>query len=112
MVAVSARRKEGHPVRKMTAVKREFVTLFGRVQGVGFRDHVVEIAARFDVAGFVRNVRGGDAVAIDVEGSHEQVDAFIEAVVAEPPRLARIERVERTPASVRGVQGFRREGTW
>ncbi len=92
-------------------MKREIVTLFGRVQGVGFRDAVVDLASRYPVAGTVRNVRDGERLAIDVEGGDNDVDAFIAHVLAEPPRLARVERVDRVAAAPTGARGFRRERT-
>ena len=92
-------------------MKRELVVLSGRVQGVGFRETVVAIAQRFDVAGTVRNERDGRRLTIDVEGEAEIVDAFVRSVLAEPPRFARIEQLERTAALPRGMLGFRREAT-
>lgn len=92
-------------------MKRELVTLSGRVQGVGFRDQVIDIAQRFAVAGTVRNVRAGARVEIDVEGAPAAVDAFVAAVLAEPPPAARIADVERHAAAPRGASGFRREAS-
>lgn len=90
-------------------MKRDLVTLSGRVQGVGFRDYVTHVARGFSVAGTVRNVRDGARVEIDVEGRAEDVDAFVAAVVADAPAPARIDDVRRLPAVPRGAVGFRRE---
>lgn len=92
-------------------MKRELITVSGRVQGVGFRDHVVEVARRFGVAGTVANVRAGARVAIDVEGRPDQVDAFVDAVLADPPPAARIAGVERVAATPQGADGFHRGPT-
>jgi acylphosphatase len=51
----------------------------GRVQGVGFRYTAREIAERFGVTGYVRNLRGGD-VELAVEGTPEIVDAYLAAL--------------------------------
>jgi len=51
----------------------------GRVQGVGFRAGVNNIAARHDVAGYVRNVNDGTVETI-VEGEEIEVDMFLAAV--------------------------------
>jgi len=91
---------------------RLIVRLTGRVQGVGFRDTVIFIAGEYDVAGSVRNLRGGDALEIDVEGSQSEVSRFVEAVLARPPSFARIESVSRTPAEPRGAVGFGRGSTF
>jgi acylphosphatase len=48
----------------------------GRVQGVGFRYTAQGLAARFPVAGFVRNQPSGD-VELVAEGPIDQVDAFL-----------------------------------
>jgi acylphosphatase len=75
------------------------------VQGVGFRYRVVQIAARFDVAGSVRNLRSG-AVEIDVEGDDAEVARFITAVLENPPRSAHVENVTEREAEPRYVSGF------
>ena len=92
-------------------MKRERVVLTGRVQGVGFRETVLAIARRFAVAGDVRNERDGRRLTIDVEGEPEIVDAFVLAVLAEPPPYARVDFVQKTQATPRGAVGFRREAT-
>ena len=48
----------------------------GRVQGVGFRYTTRGIAARFDVSGYVKNLRDG-TVEVVVQGVPEVVDAFL-----------------------------------
>jgi acylphosphatase len=92
-------------------VVREIVILSGRVQGVGFRDRVSEIARRFAVAGTVRNVVAGSRLEIDVEGADEEVKAFLAAVLAGPPRAADVQHVERRSAVPRGVRSFHQEAT-
>lgn len=53
----------------------------GRVQGVGFRFTAVQIAARYPVTGFVRNLRDGRVEAV-VQGAAQDIDAFAEALRA------------------------------
>jgi len=57
------------------------VTIFfsGRVQGVGFRYHTLQIAKEFDVSGVVRNLVDG-RVQLESEGNKEDVTAFIAEV--------------------------------
>jgi acylphosphatase len=90
----------------MSGMTRTIVTLSGVVQGVGFRYAVLRIAARYAVAGTVRNVRAGERVEIDVEGEAGVVDRFIDDVLAQPPSSARVDRVERRNAEPRGPHGF------
>ena len=87
-------------------VKRELVVLHGRVQGVFFRQTVLEIAARHAVAGTVRN-RADATLEIDVEGESAAVDAFLTDVLANPPRHARVDRTMREPRAPSGMRGFR-----
>ncbi len=84
---------------------RTILTLSGRVQGVGFRYTVLRIATRYDVAGTVRNLRDG-RVEVDAEGSAAAVDAFLQDVLANPPRGARIEHAARGGAEPRLLQTF------
>jgi acylphosphatase len=87
-------------------VKRELVVLHGRVQGVFFRQTVLEtIAPRHAVAGTIRNRRDG-TLEIDVEGDPPAVDAFVADVLANPPRMAQVDRVTREPRAPNGMRGF------
>ena len=81
-------RKAGHPVEPVTqtmkntrqelAAKEVFhLTAFfsGRVQGVGFRYHTLQVAKEFDVSGYVRNLSDG-RVQLEAEGNESEVRAF------------------------------------
>jgi len=59
-----------------TTFRRACVRYTGRVQGVGFRYTTVNIARRFDVAGYVQNLPDG-GVQVVVEGSASQIRAFL-----------------------------------
>lgn len=91
-------------------VTRTIMTMSGRVQAVGFRQTVVEIAARHPVVGTVRNLQGG-RLEIDAEGDDTAVRAFLDDVLAHPPRFARIDGVERSAAAPRGASTFREAPT-
>jgi hydrogenase maturation protein HypF len=80
------------------------VRVEGIVQGVGFRPFVHALARRLGLAGLVGNDAGG--VFVEVEGSAETVERFLEALAAEAPPLAVIERVTATPLEPTGVAGF------
>ncbi len=75
------------------------------MQGVGFRYTVIRLAARFPVAGTVRNLRSG-AVEIDAEGDDDVVNDFIDAILRNPPSGASVDHVERSEEQARGISGF------
>ena len=80
--------------------------MHGRVHGVGFRYTVMQHAERFpNVSGTVRNLRDG-SVEVDAEGEEQDVDALLDAVVRNPPFMARVDSVEQNVAPLRGLTGF------
>jgi acylphosphatase len=71
-------------------VARRFL-ISGRVQGVGFRWFVHDVATRTGVAGWVRNLADGRVEAL-VEGERESV-MRVESALRSGPRGARVEHV-------------------
>lgn len=63
----------------MVMRKRVSVYYSGRVQGVGFRYSVREVACGYEVAGFVRNLPDG-RVELVAEGEEEEAKAFVEGI--------------------------------
>jgi hydrogenase maturation protein HypF len=97
-------RAEAGITKKATGLRRLRVEVEGAVQGVGFRPFVAELAKRLGLAGFVGNDTSG--VFIEVEGDEARLAAFISALSAEPPRLARIDHVEISQLASTGTAGF------
>ena len=64
----------------------QFITISGRVQGVGFRPFVYRLAHRYQITGWVRNVDG--LVEIHAEGSSSQLQNFRQALLQEAPPLS------------------------
>ncbi len=60
-------------------MKRAVILAKGRVQRVGYRDEVEEIARRLEIAGFVENAKPYD-VRIVVEGEESVIERFIEEI--------------------------------
>ena len=76
----------------------------GVVQGVGFRPFVHRLAIRHSLSGWVRNVAG--EVRVRIEGDDEEVAAFVAALTAEAPPLARIEQVDIETTPLADLAGF------
>lgn len=55
------------------------ITVFGRVQGVGFRYFTQTVAKRYGLVGWVRNNYNG-TVEILVEGQQNDLDNFIQSI--------------------------------
>lgn len=72
----------------------------GRVQGVGFRVNARQIARRFQVTGFVKNLEDG-RVQLCAEGEEGEVKAFLGAVVDSMERNISGTTVSDVPASGR-----------
>jgi acylphosphatase len=64
----------------------------GRVQGVGFRFHILEAARVENVQGWVRNLPDGSVEAL-IEGDREAVTRMERRIRRGPPS-ARVENVE------------------
>ncbi len=80
------------------------LTLRGVVQGVGFRPFVYNLAHRCSLSGYVLNT--GHGVTIEVEGAAAALDAFVRALPAEAPPLARIDDMQAATVAVRGDNEF------
>jgi len=77
---------------------RYHVRFMGRVQGVGFRATTRSIARHFAVAGQVRNLPDG-SVELIVEGSPQQLDAYLEAILIQMKRNVTKHVVDRQEAN-------------
>jgi hydrogenase maturation protein HypF len=64
----------------------QFITISGRVQGVGFRPFVYRLAHQHQITGWVRNVNG--AVEIHAEGVPIQLQRFSDALLNDAPPLS------------------------
>lgn len=73
-----------------------FIQVYGRVQGVFFRESMRQKAVELGVTGWVRNRRDGAVEAV-VQGAPQDVERIIAWVRRGPP-AARVERVETTDA--------------
>ncbi len=59
---------------KIMIMKRYYILYKGQVQGVGFRWKIVQLAHKYNLTGYVKNLDNGD-VAAEVQGNG--VDEFL-----------------------------------
>jgi acylphosphatase len=72
----------------------------GRVQGVGFRFFVIEVATNLGLTGYARNQNNG-TVEVVAEGPQPGLDALL-AELRRGPTLARVDRVDASWAAFTG----------
>lgn len=77
----------------------------GRVQGVGFRPTVYNIAKKLGLTGMVLNTP--DGVVVEIEGPIQQVEKFLPLINAKQPPNSRILKVETTDLPPIGYMSFR-----
>ena len=80
------------------------VKIFGRVQGVFFRQWTINQARAFGVAGWVRNAPDG-TVEAQVEGDEEGVSKMIDGM-RRGPSQARVEDLTVESIEPEGISGF------
>jgi acylphosphatase len=91
----------------MSLAKR--VIFEGRVQGVGFRYTVKDLARGFDVCGWVKNLPDG-TVELQVMGDPDELASFIDEIVEESNVAHHIRNhVVETIPRLEKVTGFRIE---
>lgn len=76
----------------------------GRVQGVGFRYFVQEIAEKFGIVGYVRNVNE-DIVEFLAQGEEEDLNDFLARIKNGPP-MARVDRMVSTETMINSKLQF------
>lgn len=81
-----------------------YLSIIGRVQGVGFRAFVLWNARRRGLRGWVRNRANGRVEALLI-GTSDAVAAVI-AQCERGPAAARVDHVEKTPATDDGSPDF------
>lgn len=77
----------------MTDLASVQIIVYGRVQGVFFRDFTSRHANQLGLTGYVRNMPGGKAVEVQAEGERDKLKKLTDSLRKGPPG-ARVERLE------------------
>ena len=73
---------------------RAVITVRGRIQKVGYRDVVAEIANNMDITGIVENLTDGTNVKIIAEAKKEVLDEFIEVLWLKDEALIKVINID------------------
>ncbi|MBB6444589.1 carbamoyltransferase HypF [Bacillus benzoevorans] len=84
--------------------KARKVIVRGRVQGVGFRPFVFQLAEKWHLLGTVQN--NMDGVRIHIEGKGDHIESFLDDLRNNAPRLARIDEVLIEPSELEDAKAF------
>ncbi len=84
---------------------RKAIDVSGIVQGVGFRPFVYRLANQCTLSGFITNTPAG--VTIEVEGTPEEIEKFLQRLPREAPPLAKLTAISDRDIDTRGDQNFR-----
>lgn len=85
-------------------LQRLHITIYGAVQGVGFRPFVYRLATELGLSGWVQN--SAEGVVIEVEGAHTLIDLFRHRLEHEKPSQALIQAITYSWLSVSGDKAF------
>jgi len=80
------------------------ITVNGRVQGVGFRPFIFNLAEQYHIKGTVQN--NMDGVKIFAEAKEVELVSFVNRIRGNPPRLSRIDDISVHEAAVFGYTNF------
>jgi acylphosphatase len=85
-------------------MKHYNIKITGRVQGIGFRFSAMQVAYRYEVKGYVQNLKEG-AVYIEAEGEEENISRFLQWCRS-GPLGARVDNAEITEGEVKDFKSF------
>lgn len=86
-------------------MKSVTISIYGRVQGVGFRWTTAHLANRMHIVGWVKNESDG-SVTVRAQADETSLNAFIEALKRSPTPYAKVNNVEVSPTNVEDFKKF------
>ena len=81
------------------------VIIYGKVQGVGFRNFVYRNAIKYNIKGYVKNNPDGTVEAV-FEGEKENIEKMIELCKKGPER-ARVDKIDIFEIEDKGYKDFK-----
>ncbi|UUX34573.1 acylphosphatase [Fundicoccus culcitae] len=72
------------------------IIVSGRVQGVGYRNYVQQLATKYDIHGNVKNLYSGD-VKIIAQAQEDQLKQFVHAIQQPQHRYMKIDQIKSSP---------------
>ena len=87
------------------SMKRYSIIASGRVQGVGFRFYVQNIAENYRLHGWTKNLPNG-TVHIEIEGDEDDLDLFIKTVKNTREGYIQVDTMEIQEIAIEGTPGF------
>jgi hydrogenase maturation protein HypF len=88
-----------------TMERRVKIDVHGIVQGVGFRPFIYRLAHQLNLIGSIHNSESG--VQIEIQGTVENVSAFLDSLTIEAPPLARLDEIQTTEQPLAVESEFR-----
>ncbi|MBW3568910.1 acylphosphatase [Candidatus Parcubacteria bacterium] len=85
-------------------MKHLSIKIYGKVQGVFFRQSAYEEASRLGINGTVKNIPDG-TVLVEAEADEDKLEEFLDWCKSGPEH-AYVEKIETTPGEVQNYQGF------
>lgn len=86
-------------------IARYKILATGRVKRVGFRHHVSKLARKYHLGGYAAN--GSEGVYIEIEGTGDNLDLFINSLRTNPPLFSKIVSFQVNETSLRGEKEFK-----
>ncbi len=75
-------------------MQRAIIIVKGRVQKVGYRDYVAQIANKMDISGTVQNLIDGKTVKIIAEAEKDILEKFISALWAKEDNIIKVIKID------------------